>query len=218
MSSRVEDNSLTSSASFLMEALERKAQEIGWNSSVEVPLDTQGRGRAAVLKCRYHSVVIGALSNLKEADDQFHSALLLAYELRAKPEHRHDLTLFLATPFGSIHECEWRQRARQFESDDLVCRKLVWLPPAGPEEIGPSCDAFVARSFLARPWHRVERRTVSPDFFETLKKSLFVRMGDGGEIDPDLLTKWLPILMTYHDTDDKEDLVDQLVSAQGASR
>jgi hypothetical protein len=63
-----------------------------------------------------------------------------------------DLTLMLIGPLGSDKDGEWIAMASQIERNDLVCRKLVWLPPATAAEFENSLTAFLKRTFLARPW------------------------------------------------------------------
>jgi hypothetical protein len=61
-----------------------------------------------------------------------------------------NLQLFLVGPIGSATDTVWRSLAAEAETDDRVCRKLVWLPP----EQATVQDAlvFLSRTFLARPW------------------------------------------------------------------
>ena len=63
-----------------------------------------------------------------------------------------DLVLFLVGPVGSDQDKEWITLASQIERDDLVCRKLVWLPPTSAETYQLKLEAFLGRTFLARPW------------------------------------------------------------------
>lgn len=63
-----------------------------------------------------------------------------------------DLMLFLAGPAGSGLDPYWKALAGQMERNDLVCRKLVWLPPLAPNEWRESLVTFFRRTFLARPW------------------------------------------------------------------
>ena len=64
-----------------------------------------------------------------------------------------DLHLFLIGPAHGRTSLWWRDLARQVESDDRVCRKLVWLPSATPTL--ESAAEFLSRTFLAAPWKRL---------------------------------------------------------------
>lgn len=61
-----------------------------------------------------------------------------------------NLQLFLAGPEGSAGNSEWRDVAALVEADDRVCRKLVWLPRAEPDQ--SDAHQFLGRTFLASPW------------------------------------------------------------------
>ncbi|XHR31035.1 MAG: ABC-three component system middle component 1 [Chthoniobacteraceae bacterium] len=63
-----------------------------------------------------------------------------------------DLVLFLVGPLGSEADPEWRALAAQIDRNDLVCRKLVWLPPMAESEWSESVAQFFRRTFLAHPW------------------------------------------------------------------
>ena len=69
------------------------------------------------------------------------------------PEDRSDdLMLFLVGPPGSCVDAHWKALTGQIERNDLVCRKLVWLPPVEMSEWLESTGTFFRRTFLARPW------------------------------------------------------------------
>lgn len=61
-----------------------------------------------------------------------------------------NLHLFLIGPAGASVDSKWRQVAAEIESDDRVCRKLVWLFNENPTV--PEARSFLERTFLARPW------------------------------------------------------------------
>ena len=63
-----------------------------------------------------------------------------------------DLNLFLVGPAGSRDEREWQNFCRVIERNDLVCRKLVWLPSSNDHEWPAELSAFLERTFLAEPW------------------------------------------------------------------
>ncbi|WP_143549309.1 ABC-three component system middle component 1 [Rhodopirellula bahusiensis] len=63
-----------------------------------------------------------------------------------------DLNLFLVGPPGSKDEAEWRNFSEVIERNELVCRKLVWLPSKNEQEWPAQIDEFIERTFLAEPW------------------------------------------------------------------
>jgi hypothetical protein len=63
-----------------------------------------------------------------------------------------DLNLFLVGPPGSSSESEWINFAQTIERNDLVCRKLVWLPSRNEFLWGQEIRSLLERSFLAKPW------------------------------------------------------------------
>lgn len=67
-------------------------------------------------------------------------------------ERSDDLTLLLTGPLGSKNNPHWGAMAAGIERNDLVCRKLVWLPPASESHWDEDLNAFMSRTSLARPW------------------------------------------------------------------
>ena len=67
-------------------------------------------------------------------------------------DYSDDLNLFLVGPIGSKYEREWQNFSRVIERNDLVCRKLVWLPSSNDHEWSTELFAFLERTFLAEPW------------------------------------------------------------------
>jgi hypothetical protein len=63
-----------------------------------------------------------------------------------------DLVLILVGPPGSRELADWRALTMEIERNDLVCRKLVWLPPKMPADNPATLKEFVRRTFLSRPW------------------------------------------------------------------
>jgi len=59
-----------------------------------------------------------------------------------------NLQLFVALGAMDRPAAPWVEFARDIESDDRICRKLVWLVGQG----GETPEDFVARTFLATPW------------------------------------------------------------------
>tara|TARA_R110002167_G_scaffold148524_2_gene341503 strand:- start:15927 stop:16658 length:732 start_codon:yes stop_codon:yes gene_type:complete len=67
-------------------------------------------------------------------------------------DYSDDLNLFLVGPAGSNDEREWQNFSQVIERNDLVCRKLVWLPSKNDHEWMTELSAFLERTFLAEPW------------------------------------------------------------------
>lgn len=61
-----------------------------------------------------------------------------------------NLQLFLAGPVGALMDSQWRQLAAEIESDDRICRKLVWLFEGSPTV--REARGFLERTFVAKPW------------------------------------------------------------------
>lgn len=106
-----------------------------------------------------------------------------------------DLYLFIVGPPESAMSAEWKCLADEIEMDERVCRRLVWLPDKNGEDV----DDFMRRTFLARPWERVQTGTI-----HTLSK-----LTDSLGIPP----KWMEILL---ETDlEGRDLVESLMEEIG---
>ncbi len=63
-----------------------------------------------------------------------------------------DMNLFLIGPPGSDCEKEWTNYSQVIERNDLVCRKLVWLPSKNESKWNTEISEFLERTFLATPW------------------------------------------------------------------
>ncbi|MDF1812490.1 MAG: hypothetical protein P1V20_09750 [Verrucomicrobiales bacterium] len=66
--------------------------------------------------------------------------------------HNDDLNLFLVGPAGSFHEPEWQNFAEIVERNEIVCRKVVWLPSKNEDSWETEIESFIERTFLAQPW------------------------------------------------------------------
>lgn len=75
-----------------------------------------------------------------------------------------NLQLFLVSAVDDGADAGWYDAAALIESDDRICRKLVWLAPHG--SVRESAAEFLARTFLAAPWRRPA--TVTPAPLDTL--------------------------------------------------
>lgn len=73
-------------------------------------------------------------------------------------DYSDDLNLFLVGPIGSGDEAEWKNFCEVIERNELVCRKLVWLPKKHEEGWSDEVEAFLERTFLAEPWEQGSSR------------------------------------------------------------
>lgn len=67
-------------------------------------------------------------------------------------DYSDDMNLFLVGPPGSKDEIEWQNFAQVVERNDLVCRKLLWLPGKNNHEWSTELSGFLDRTFLSEPW------------------------------------------------------------------
>lgn len=110
-----------------------------------------------------------------------------------------DIVLFLTGAIGSEHDKEWNALASQIERDDLVCRKLVWLPPASEGRCAQSLALFLEKTFLARPWqiegplgqHRLDAVSDVSDTLTAWQAVLDRQPNNEEDIDYDQLAKEL---------------------------
>lgn len=117
-----------------------------------------------------------------------------------------DLQLWLMGPHGSDLEPEWKALSLAIERDDRVARKLVWLPPNGPEERNASFEEFVSRTFLARPWNVANPHSTGQlDRFSEVV-SVVSDLGLSQEI----LSRWIEIAGS--DIEDGPVLIDALLA------
>jgi hypothetical protein len=77
-------------------------------------------------------------------------------------QYSDDLNLFLVGPIGSSEEPEWRNFSEAVERNELVCRKLVWLPSKDDATWSEEIDRFIKRTFLAEPWYRADGKVGVP--------------------------------------------------------
>ena len=94
-----------------------------------------------------------------------------------------NLQLFLIAPAGSFGSLEWRQLAAEIESDDRVCRKLVWLCDHAPS-VGDA-GTFLDRTFVARPWPANISRTALDSMTESALPEGWEEALDDPELDFD---------------------------------
>ena len=95
-------------------------------------------------------------------------------------QERHDeLLLMLAGPAGSAVSSPWLALAAEAERHDLICRKLIWLPPAKERDWDISLNDFVSRTFLTRPWCDPVASSIAPALDELTKSGVSLRGWEG---------------------------------------
>lgn len=102
-----------------------------------------------------HPIILAELGeDLKEARTIWAAAQREAAAARTTvaADGGEDLVLILVGPPGSQKKGEWQSFAMEVERNDLVCRKLVWLPPEESIDREGSLNALMLRSFLSKPW------------------------------------------------------------------
>ncbi len=67
-----------------------------------------------------------------------------------------ELRLWLVAPAGKEEDREWIVLRDELMRDTYTCTKTVWLPPNDAAQWSSSADAFLASTFLARPWSHTE--------------------------------------------------------------
>lgn len=164
----------------------------GSQRKVEVPRKTLNDWGVDVLRGLYvrnhshYAVQIGLLDTIltpgewqSEFRDQlttrWHTYQQLAAIARTWliTEYSDDLNLFLIGPPGSAFEQEWINFAQEIERNDLVCRKLVWLPSKNESTWGKEIAAIMMRCFLSKPWTSVKSTSnVSLDSVSDLASTL----------------------------------------------
>lgn len=117
-------------------------------------------------------------------------------------KYRDDLNLFLVGPPGSVGETKWFNFAQSIERNELVCRKLVWLPSANESNWADEAAKFIHRTFLASPWQ--------PD--DSAGNVSLDALSEAG----DRYDAWMRVLQkpAYLDSDrDDDKFVDELIKA-----
>ncbi len=153
-----------------------------------------------------HSIVLGLLP--ETADETSADALrqhrnqCVVARAALPPNAALDIVLILVGPRGSEGKDAWRATALGVERDDRVARKLVWLRPDDPIDDADSFDAFVKRTFLARPWKTGARFSVAS--LDDIAAEL-----DAGGTPRDTSGRWIRLALERGENPD--DLVDGLV-------
>ena len=130
----------------LQKALAAKAENQGW-------VMTLCEESNDIFKIGHYHVMLAFLPDSPERAPQLDAvdSLLrkaLIFRGTLSQAGASDLNLFLVAPPGSAGSSKWETLAAEIESDDRVCRKLVWLP----DSEGLDSERFLERSFLAQPW------------------------------------------------------------------
>ena len=125
--------------------------DISEDTSLELPR------QFAALAIGGFPVLIGAFGASEARDavnavwGQFNN-LVASTRTRLQGNQSCDLHLLLIAPPGSEKKDFWLEVRGEVEHNDLLCRKLVWLPPEDPASWQGSAMEFLGRTFLAQPW------------------------------------------------------------------
>lgn len=111
--------------------------------------------------------------------------------------------LFLCATESGVGD--WESIVDIAERDESVCRKVVWVPAL--DDLDKSFDAFVGRTFLARPWDGGDAVLDAPlDHNRNVVQSALVTAG----LDPAMAMRWEQLV--DKNTDDPDVLVAKLVA------
>lgn len=111
--------------------------------------------------------------------------------------------LFLCATESGVGD--WESIVDIAERDESVCRKVVWVPAL--DDLDKSFDAFVARTFLARPWDSDDAVLDAPlDHNSHVVQSALIAAG----LDPAMAMRWEQLIDKT--TDDPDVLVAKLVA------
>lgn len=149
-----------------------------------------------------HPVIVAELSgDLELAEKEWAAAQRIAAITRTGifAGSGEDLVLIMVAQPGSNEEVNWQSFATEVERNDLVCRKLVWLPPGGNDEVAGSLTEFLRRTFLAKPWAGPERipqtaldaLTLKTEVLKDWEEILEQQPSDRAEVDYDSLIQSL---------------------------
>lgn len=178
------------------------ADELG----IEIKLKPQISSSFVIgLLIDHYALLISAVGSSPRSDDVV--ARLSACHRQAaialtwlNTQCKNDLNLFLVGPLGSASDPRWHDLASRVERDELICRKLVWLPPEDSEDLHKSAQSFCARTFLAQPWN-------SGGTAGTPELDPMARISEGDAV----LRHWLSVLESAEDPGTS--LVDRLITA-----
>jgi len=148
----------------LIEAIESRAEEFSWTC-------TKTPDPGLWLEVGAHKVLLLCLpKDLPLAEQVVNEGKEAAFDqwIAAGEAGVVNIVMFCIAPSGHQDQPEWKMMAGQFERDDLVCRKLVWLPSSGLD----NARNFLDRTFLARPWDMAVQQ--GPDELAALAESLAV--------------------------------------------
>ena len=148
--------------------LAASAREVGWElkpyeaklvesaNAVRVSTEPVVAGEAPRLAgYGLYTVILASLgSDFERARQAWIAGQRFAAAVRTKisADGGEDLVLIFVGPPGSKDGDEWKTLAMEVERNDLVCRKLVWLPPKQQSEMEAALEHFKGRTFLATPW------------------------------------------------------------------
>lgn len=154
-------------AETLKEHIVHEARKVDWqvqhvsapSTTVDVQKSAGPKPPVDVIVAGMHPIIVADLGpNLDTARSVWAASQRQAAMVRTTvaADKGEDLILVLVGPPGSRDDGDWKALAMEIERNDLVCRKLVWLPgkkhPCAPE----SLREFTRRTFIAKPWLEID--------------------------------------------------------------
>jgi len=116
------------------------------------PSSPQRYSRAAIIDVA--AVLIGTLGERPDESRASVSGALKGYHLQMamartwlESTHKENNYLFLVAPPGASAERRWVDLACEIERNELICRKLVWLPKAEEDAWVGGANFFCERVF-----------------------------------------------------------------------
>jgi hypothetical protein len=191
--------------------LQEEAQRLGWSNrllklpSVESPGKPEREEALGLVAGLYPIILVQLGNELDAARANWAEAQRLAANARTSvvADSGEDLVLILVGPADSKDNADWQALAMEIERNDLVCRKLVWLPPKKATDNTGSLQEFVRRTFLSKPWLGAD--SIPQTALDTLSEKNIALKG------------WEEILdrqpLNRADVD-YDDLVEKLINAQ----
>jgi hypothetical protein len=171
-----------------------------------LPLET------ATLSIGRFSILFGSLAvtpditMVRDGIRRYRNQCVLARSHLA-PDKALDLQLWLIGPDGSGNDPAWNAMGLAIERDDRVARKLVWLPPIDASLHDLAFKNFLARTFLARPWLTLPKKSSA----QLDRLSSLSALVSDLRIEGEILDKWLDLAGS--ELSDGTQLVDALVNA-----
>lgn len=127
------------------------------DSSVPLPSEAYGL-RLGAYPAVVATVALGAVDAMRAQLRRLHSQIVIARSYM-RPEEVINAHLMLCA-VDPVPDEDWRNAVDFAERDESVCRKIIWIPDTAA--LDASYEVFLARTFMAAPWRRVDERLNAP--------------------------------------------------------